>query len=321
MDSCSYTKIKSVDIESYDPDLAIYPTKTAVAPEAAAFIEEQKKRRRRGCLKTCLCVTLGITGLLVFLALLAGFFAYTWMAGHVKALTVTQPVELPVVHVSNEDLEVFKDEAKLFFDLIQAGQVPDDFVATADNLNGLAATSDFLRGNAFASMEENKVTFSLSLPMDGFPGGKGRFLVATETVTWDPDTSVLHAKMVSPEDKKETQAKTFYDIQLHLSRMDDGKLNLVVLSGECFGHVIPQEWIDKHQNILEDLYDCDDDDDDCKHARKFIDGVEEIALQEKQVVFRGRGDGSIAHGGYRRLSSEPYELGWKGQLIRRLASL
>jgi hypothetical protein len=328
MDSCSYSKLKSVDIESYDPDMdpdmkSVYPTKQ-VPPETL----NKPRRGRRSCCKTCLCVTLILVGLLVSLSLVVGACAYMWMAGHVKHWTVTQPIHLPVVDVPEAELEVFKDQAKLFFDLLQAGQAPGDFAATAINLNGLAASSDFLRGNAFASMKENQVTVALSLPMDGFPGGKNRFLVGTETLSWDPVTSVLHAKMESPPDSDEI-VKTFHDVQFHLSRMDDGKWNLVVLSGQVFGWEIPEDDIKEHRNILEDLYDCDRDDDDCKHARKVIEGIDEISLDIDQVVFHGRADDSSdTAGGYRRvlLSGDEAEIsnygpGWKFQLVRRLAPM
>ena len=317
MDSCSYTKINPVDIESYDPDMAIHnPTKNGRGIHAAVFKDEQEKRRR-GCLKTCLCVTLVVVGLMVSIALLAAAGAYIWMAGHVKEWTVAEPINLPVVDVPSEDLEVFKDEAKLFFDLIQAGRAPGSFVATATNLNGLAASFDFLRGNIFAAIEENELTISLSLPMDGFPGGKGRFLVGRETLTWNADTSVLHSTMVSPPDNND-EKKTFYDLQAHLSRMDNRKWNLVVLSGEFFGCVIPQEWIDEHHNILEDLYNCDNDDEDCKHARKVLEGLDAISLEKDQVIFRGRGNEEDSAVGYRHLAPGSAELGWKFQLARRL---
>eukprot|EP00339_Tiarina_fusa_P011468 CAMPEP_0117005748 /NCGR_PEP_ID=MMETSP0472-20121206/6235_1 /TAXON_ID=693140 ORGANISM="Tiarina fusus, Strain LIS" /NCGR_SAMPLE_ID=MMETSP0472 /ASSEMBLY_ACC=CAM_ASM_000603 /LENGTH=256 /DNA_ID=CAMNT_0004707041 /DNA_START=248 /DNA_END=1014 /DNA_ORIENTATION=+ len=255
-----------------------------------------------------------------------------WMAGQVKDWTVSEPIKMPIVHVPQAKLEVFKDQGKLFFDLIQAGEVPGAFLVSAANMNGLAASSDYLRGNAFVTMEDNRVTVALSLPMDRFPGGKNRFLVGTESLSWDPDTSVLHAKMESAPNTAKT-TKTFYDMQFQLNHMDGREeWDLMLLSGEVLGWEIPEDCIAEHKNILEGVYNCESDDEDCKRARKVIDSLKSILLEKDQVIFQGSvGDNKTEEGeggDYRRRLLSHAEVensnykprgGWKFQLVRRLA--
>jgi len=304
---------------------SIYPTK----PGVVVVLKEEKRRRRvRGCIKSCLCVAAVALALFAVLALAA----YSWTAHRVRDWTVTEPVDLPVKTVPEEELEVFKDEAKLFYDLVKADQLPEDFVATATDLNGLVADSEYLRGNAYWNLSENGVGLSLSLPMNFFPGGGGRFFVADGYLSWDPATSVIHAKMVSKRDVGECLGSALckperiaLDVELLLRRSANDELDLTVLSGEIFGHTIPQDWIDERENILD--FDCDDaDDDDCKELRKFIDEVS-ISLQTHQVVFSAQNhvlEGSqrllITSGESEAASSKPRGNQWKLPLIRRLAA-
>jgi len=325
MDSCAYTKIKPVDIEMYDPEMSpgYPPTKPARAVAVAT------KNRRRSCLCTCLWVTAILAALGLSLAMMVGICGYMWTAQHVRDWTVTEPNRnLPVVTVPQSELEIFKDQAKLFFDLLQAGKDAEDFVVTEHTINGFASSSEYLRGNAHASFEPNHVSIDMSLPMKGLPGGKGRYLVGTENWTWDPATSTLHASMVGPspvvpasttddncsqgEKQQELTAKTlFFDAAFHLSQMDDGKWNLVLLSGRFLDWTVPQDFIDHHDNLLEELYNCeedskkqhhhhhhhgdyhyhhDDDEDEeaCEVARKVLDGVESIGLEQNQIVFHAK---------------------------------
>lgn len=304
MDSCNYEKLPATDIESHE---VVVVKKTTRAPPT--------KAKGRSCLKTCLCVVLVLLGMFVTVVLVAGTCAYKWMAGNVEEWTVTEPNSLPVVNVPDEELEIFKDQAKLFYDQIQAGKVPNDFIVTETNLNGLAAASDYLRGNAYAEMESNKVIVSLSLPMDFLPGGKDRYLVGTETLTWDPETSLLHVKM----EPLDTYRKTYFDLQFHLSLLDDGKtLNLEVLSGEFLDWTIPQDFIDEHNNLLEDFYDCDNDhDEDCEHVRKALYNLDEVSLEKDQVVFHPRPMAGLHRALAERFTASN-KSGWKTRFGRHL---
>merc|ERR1719261_1796663 len=83
-------------------------------------------------------------------------------------------------------------------------------------------------------------------------------------------------------------ASTLLDLKFHLTLRDDKTLDLQVISGKFLEWTIPQDFIDEHINVLEDLYDCDCHDRDCKRMRKFLSGLEDISLEENQVVFHTR---------------------------------
>lgn len=291
MDNDNDTKIPLLeDIETavpVSPDDR-YPVK----PSKHSNDKKHKCCKRRKCIKKVLFrlakVVLILCLIAGFISAIAGIRAYKWMSKEVKHWTVTEPNRsLPSIDVSKAENEIFKTRAKLFWETIQAGKIPEDFIATATNLNGLAANSDFLKGNAFAEMKSNQVKISVSLPADGLPGGKGRFLVGTETITWDPETSILRLAM----EPMDPTMETMYDLEFSLTKQDDGKtINLEILSGRVLEWTVPQEFVDEHNNLLEDLYDCDCHDKGCKRTRKFLEGLAEISVENDQIVFHSKQD-------------------------------
>lgn len=247
------------------------------------------KKRIKKFLKLALKVF--FVGFLLFSAIgsVAGYRWYKYVSREVQRFTVTEPVSYPVNQVPSSELQALKDSAKLFWDSIQAGVVvPDnnkDLVVTARVANGFIAASDFLRMNALAEMKDNELKMSVSLPTDGVPGGKGRFFNAYQTITWSPETHRLTVKMDAADLKGQAPIGQLVDAEFELTTMEDGKtLNLQVLKGKAFGHKIPQDFIDEHYNLLQDLYNCDCHDEDCKQARKVLEALAGVSLEDGQVV-------------------------------------
>lgn len=319
MDSI-YTKIQPLensDIENYDDHnrspLPGQPTK--------------KRLARRSCLGTCCWITLTIFGVLVALLIGLGVASYIWFSRQVQTwTTTTSPVNsLPVVIVPEEELDLFKDQAQSFVDILQSdtpGFPPLPLIVEQRSLNGIATNSDFLKGHVNTIMKNNKVTVDISLPMDAFPGGKGRYLVGKETFMWDPKTSKIHTKLILETNSSE---QIFYDLTLSLDKDgDSGRWNLVLLSA-YFGPMdwtAPKELLDKRKNLLDDIYDCDDYDDNCDHARKILNGIRMVNLRKKQVVFRAAAQGNKAQN-HRRLMDRALgtvskKFAWKIQLARHL---
>jgi len=272
-----------------DIETAIDPSEEYAYP---VKIQKKKKECKHGnckkgrCIKRCLkvvCkVALALFALVAAFAAIAGYRWHRWASEHVQQWTVTEPSALPVVDVPASELDAARDAAEIFWDSIQRGTVPEDLVVPARDINGFLAASDFLRGNAFAEIETNKYQASVSLPTDGLPGGKGRFFVATKTISWDPESNQIEVTIEPEEESMGTMAEAV----MRLTTMEDGKtLNLEVLSGQAFGKTIPQHFIDEKYNLLEDLYHCDCQDDDCKRARKFLEGLAGVSLEHGQVVF------------------------------------
>jgi hypothetical protein len=298
MDNDTNSKIPLLeDIETaLDPsEESIYPVKLQKKKDCHWKKCKRGKCKKGRCIKKCfgiICrVALALFLLFTTIAAIAGYRWHRWVSEHVEQWTVTEPNALPIEDVPSSELSAMKDAAKLFWDSVQDGKVPEDFVLSARDINGLIAASDFLRGDAFAEMETNEYQVSVSLPTDGLPGGKGRFFVATKTVTWDPNSNEIKVTIEPKEESMGTMAEAV----LKLTTMEDDKtLNLEVLSGQAFGKLIPQDFIDERYNLLEDLYHCHCHDNDCKLARKFLEGLAGVSLEDGQVVFHPEVEASEA---------------------------
>jgi len=265
--NCKYTKVSNDDIES---------KYTAIGVDARVdnsyLLEDEKVRHEvkvlaptknkkencckkkhcclKRCLKICLCVILSFIGL----ALGVGIFTYMKIAAVVDRWTTNHPYEgnIPITDVPPATVDVLFDEGKLFVDRILADQEPDDFVLTATDINGLAGSSDYLRGNMYVDMHPNEVTAIESLPMEFLPGGRGRFLVGKTTMVWDAEESILHAKMVSLDN--DMMEQSYFDVRLLVgSEEGQGLSSLTLLSGQFLDWVVSQDFIDERTNLLEVL--------------------------------------------------------------------
>lgn len=275
-----------------------------------------KNKARRSGLNTCLCRTLICTTLFFTLLLsTAVIYGYTFVSREVREWTVTEPgPSMPIIEVPKEEIEAFKDQAKLFWDLLQTDTVPNNLVISQRELNGLKSESSFLRGHTFTELETNKVTTDVSLPMDGFPGGWERYLVGTKSLVWDPESSEFHAKMYNGDTEK-----TMWDVQFHLSRMDDGTWSLVLLHGQFLEWAVPQSVIDEKVDLLEGFYNCDDGDGDCLRARNALDRLSGIDLKKGEIVISARGQPKRrALTKDKQASLKP---GWKFPQVTRALSL
>ena len=249
------------------------------------------KKRIKKFLKIALQVFFVTFLLFAAIGSVAGYRWYRWVSREVQQFTVTEPVSFPINAVPTRELEILKDNAKLFWDSIQASVVPDhkDLVLSARVANGVIAASDFLRTNALAEIKNNELKMSVSIPTDGVPGGKGRFFNAHQYIQWHPETNRLTVKMDAIyEDELELEGAPigqYINAEFELTTMEDDKtLNLQVLKGKAFGHKIPQEFIDEHYNLLQDVYNCDCHDDDCKQARKVLGALAGVSMEDGQVV-------------------------------------
>lgn len=311
--SSIYTAVKAIDdIESVDVHNR--------SPSADQVTTKPQLVRHSG-LRKCLRVTLVVIGVLLAVLIALCIFSYVWLSGQVYRWTTPISHGLPSSRVSDADLVIFKDQARSFNDLLQTGVIfPDDLIVTEQNLNGLAYASDFLKGNMNTHLKTNQATIEISLPMDNFPGGKGRYLVGKETFVWVPETSEIHTKLVLETSIKE---ETFFDATFHLSR-DYNKWNLMLVSA----YFAPKEWfapkdfLDEHDNLLYGVYNCDGNDEDCQQVRNVLNRLHKVILKEKQVIFRAGPEEDTAPHHNRVLAATTktasYEPGWKVNLARHL---
>ena len=253
-----YTKL--ADADDVEAHVVPYPLKKAAAVP--------QKKRRSCCALVCY-ILLGLVALFLLFVTMLGAGAYMWTRHQVVRFTVTEKLDLPIHEIPQAELNIVKDRAMLFADMIHAGQVPDeDLTVTVDEMNGLIAHSDFMRGNAFVTMDENdSIKMDMSFPARGLPGGKGRYFVASGD---------LHVSFDEEEDEKSSALVTTKFDTLHPVKNVDGPLFLAELlmywqdvanqrfahqlvvnlqSGQFMGKAAPQDFIDQKQNLVEDMYE------------------------------------------------------------------
>jgi len=260
--SCKYTKVSNDDIESKYTSVGV----DVEGVDNSYLLEDEKVRhevtvsktkgtcKKRCCLKRCLKICLYVILTFIGLATVAGIITYVKVAGVVQKWTIEHPYkgDLPVTDVPYEQLRILLDEGKLFTDRILADQQPSDFVLSATDINGFAASSDYLRGNMYVDINPNEVTAIESLPMEFLPGGRGRFLVGKTTMLWDAEESTLHAKMVPLDDGDEIADHPYFDVRLLVGFEEgQGLSSLTLLSGQFLDWSVSQDFIDERTNLLE----------------------------------------------------------------------
>jgi len=226
-----------------------------------------------------------ITFVLFFvMSIVTGIVIYARISDVVQDFTVSTPLpKLPIVEMTDEQLLVVKDRMVLFVDQLRAGVNPndlDDLVITQDEINGMIGRSDYLRGNAHVTVEEGALYEEYSLPTDILPGGAGRYFVGNDYMKMQGEDRI--------EFKMETAAAhhewfdgplLFAQLQYMVNEKDIFELYLE--KGSFFGHQATQEFIDQRNNLLQDLYD---DNEDTKDARAVLDGIEYVSFHPGMIV-------------------------------------
>lgn len=227
----------------HDP---VKPPKTAVSRSAGW----------RRCVVYTLLVLVGIV-------LLFMIGSYLFVRHQVQRFTIPAGADgiptFPSQPVPNAQLQVAIDEANLFWDTLQAGQTPDhDFVITQDILNGFIAQDDYANTHAAVTIQDHSIRLDLSLPVDGLPGGSNRYFVSAATIETEPDESsgtTVTAALTPPYSVPKIHFPTLLQATLVASR-NDNKGSLQMTYGQLFNAVVPQEWLDQHQDLLSCDWDC-----------------------------------------------------------------
>lgn len=155
--------------------------------------------RGMGCLgKGCLILSLFILFLIIacaiglFLglrtnsALVHGIF---W--AEKTHLLATEASPVPKFETREENMEESERKWRDFERASHADQ-PARVELTADDLNNFIARNRRLRGNAFASIEDNRLHLQMSLPLGEYLGRNGYFLNGDVVVQTDGPSSVEH---------------------------------------------------------------------------------------------------------------------------------
>lgn len=161
-------------------------------------------RRRRGCLFWGGIVA----GVLLLLALLAGYAGYRYIHHLVNEYTDTKPTQMPPVPLTAEEVTNLQQRVKKFDIAIKEDKPVEPLVLTADDLNALIAHAG--RSNAtpvrlYFNFNDDHVHAQLSVPTDGFGLKmlKGRYFNGSGdfSVSLHDGRLALHVKSLSVKDK------------------------------------------------------------------------------------------------------------------------
>lgn len=212
------------------------------------------------------CMGAIVFGLLAIIAM--GLGAYWFFTGQVEKYTDTQPAEIPVAEVSQEELDELKQRVEEFTAAVR-GKSPDDptseplpddaskelvaappreLVLSADDINALIAGEEEVAGRLFVRIEDGQIFGEVSFPTDVIPGGKGRYFNA------DAEFEVF---------------------------MEDGILEVRLVNASVKGQRIPEEFLQgfAEQNLARDVYN---DPNNAEMLRKF----ETIEVRDDKVILK-----------------------------------
>ena len=146
------------------------------------WVEAPPRRKGMGCLARG-CLILLVFAVVLAIAGFAGmywglhrhsalFYGSYWMA---KTRSIAEaPTPVPEFDGSSQQIEGIRERWQEFEQKTRAGQ-PAEIELSADDINGLIASSDELRGKVFASLEGNQLRLQTSVPIGGFLGRPGYY--------------------------------------------------------------------------------------------------------------------------------------------------
>ncbi|KAG7337153.1 hypothetical protein IV203_021679 [Nitzschia inconspicua] len=240
----------------------------------------------RSCLMKTLCWIMVV--FFVLTALLAGAMFF-WTRNVVQHLTVTESQTFPIVDMSDTEVDYLGSRVKIFMDQLLLQKVPrEDLVVTQDEINGLLGRSDYLRGNMYVTLKPGTISEEYSLPMDGLPGGHGRYFLGHDYTTIDETAQRLELKMETAARHEDWFVGPLLFLQLHFEGKDFEEyhqhlLELFIENGSILGSTIPDDVINEHINILEESYE---EEDSGEAFRTIVNGIESVTIEDGRIVIK-----------------------------------
>lgn len=204
----------------------------------------------KGCLWGCLIAG----GLIVAAVLCAGFGLYFFLTGQVEKYSSPTPVELPSVEYTDEEMAALESRIQTFREKLDAGETPEeDLELTADDINAMINANKDLKGKAFVDIEDDQVKGKVSIPLDGVPGGSGRYFNGSAS----------------------------FNVS-----MEGGVLIVTVDQAEVKGEPVPEQFLAplRQENLAKDIYK---DPENAKFMRQF----EDIRIEDNKILLRVKRDG------------------------------
>ena len=149
--------------------------------------EPREPRKQRGCFFYG-CLTLIVVFLLGTIVVGGvSYYLYQTYKGFVAAYTDDKPRELPKVQATPEQQKQVDGRVQAFNEKTAAGEPVEPLVLTADDVNALIALRPELRNRVYVTIDGDKVTGEVSVPLDELelpllPGLEGRYLNGKATI-------------------------------------------------------------------------------------------------------------------------------------------
>lgn len=210
---------------------------------ASSVYAPREKRFPWGCL---LGGCLGVFLLMLIGVGAAGWAGYSFYRAQLEKYTSPEPVALPVVEMDDAEIAAIEKRVEDFQSQVDAGDAPEQLILTADDINALISKQEKLRGKVFVGIENSELSAEVSFPMDGLPGGKGRYFNGSVTA----------------------------DVALK-----DGILIVTMAEASVNGNPVPEEIMQalRRENLAKDMYK------DPKVAKK-LGRFESIVIDEDRIV-------------------------------------
>jgi len=200
---------------------------TALPYEPPASNERDSKK------SNCGCWAFGCGGLLLAVGLLIVamvFGSYLFLNKQVEKYTDTEPTEMPIVEMDEEELARLQERVESFSQRLipadaddaadeapdaqpdpAAGDQPLTLVLSADEINALIQTNESIKGNVHVVLEDGRVKAQISIPTDNIPGMGGRYLNADVELEVSLKKDVLMAKIIDANVKGEPLPAEFME--------------------------------------------------------------------------------------------------------------
>jgi len=178
------------------------------------------KRSRRGCLLSG-CLTLFVIALLVPTALY--FYAKNRVSRFIDEYTATAGIPFPELALSARETARLEERLARFQADLDAGNQPDPFTLSADDLNALIARQAWLYNKVRVSFSNDIAKVHISMPLQGLPIPifqerlRGRYINGEAGMHVSVTNGAIHLQILSvnlnaktpPEDLKQRVHEAF----------------------------------------------------------------------------------------------------------------
>lgn len=136
--------------------------------------------KKSGCGKYILigCGSLFVVGIIA--AIVIFFVVKGWYTGVMEDYTGTEPLDLPVVQMPDDQVQRVIEQVDSFKYAVQEGNPTEPLVLTGDEINAVIQHHPDFQGisdKVYVTLGEDKIDGQISIPLSGMvPMGEGRYL-------------------------------------------------------------------------------------------------------------------------------------------------